>query len=67
MARITITLTDDKDGLVRCSAEFDPPVDRDDRGTPAQHAAAQMLDVAVDAAESRSTFKFSRKSRAGEG
>lgn len=42
MAKVTITLTDDDNGLVNCAADFDPPIETAEHGTPAQHAAVEI-------------------------
>lgn len=44
-ATVTITIRDGARGCVNVAAEFDPPLDKDDKGTPAQHAACAVLET----------------------
>ena len=50
--RAVITLTDgDEEGEVSCSIEFIPPVLKDERGTPAQMHALDMLNASLSRAK----------------
>lgn len=44
MAKVTITLEDKEDGEVLVGIDFDPPIQKGEDGTAAQHAAIQLLD-----------------------
>ena len=45
MATATITITDESDGNVRVQLHFDPEVELNSRGTPAQRLAMLGMDA----------------------
>lgn len=56
MAIVTITVSDTDDGEVKLAAVFDPPVTKDDLGTPAQHTAMAMVQIATGGADDCEAF-----------
>jgi hypothetical protein len=56
MAKAIITISDNPDGTVTCNLTFKPAVKKDQPGTPAQHAAVDMITMAK-AASSRGKRK----------
>lgn len=50
MAKVIITLTDGKDGLVKCGVEFSPKW-KGEKKTPAQCAAFVMLEAVAASSE----------------
>lgn len=45
MAKVIITLEDTDEGSVTVNMQFDPVLKSEEEGTPAQYAAAQMLNT----------------------
>lgn len=55
MAKCTLVFEDNPDGTLAVTAQFDPPIERDEDGTPAQQVAAAILDGVTSSAETVET------------
>lgn len=56
MAKATITYTDEEDGTIHLSAEFDPPLSEDTE-SPAQYAAVKAIQAAQRSAVSEGAWE----------